>query len=207
MATNRTTGRLALFLLGLFLCGGAGAVAPDMASAQVQDTAERMLAVLEERRSELDSSPRLIYELVNEIVVPGFDFERITRSVLGRNWRKADAEQRRALVVEFRQMLVRVYAKSLLNYAGQKIRILPLRPGKRPDHVVVHTEVNEPGGPTIPINYRMYLQDGAWKVYDIIIDGVSLVSNYRSSFAAEVRRKGIDGLIRTLKARNGDGAA
>ncbi len=104
-------------------------------------------------------------------------------------------------------MLVRVYAKSLLNYAGQKIRILPLRPGKRPSHVTVHTEVNETGGPRIPINYRMYLKDGAWKVYDIIIDGVSLVSNYRGSFAAEVRRKGIDGLIQTLKARNGDRAA
>jgi phospholipid transport system substrate-binding protein len=178
-----------------------------MASAQVQDTAKRMLAVLEARRSELDSSPGLIYELVNEIVLPSFDFERITGSAMGRNWRKANAEQKKALVVEFRQMLVRVYAKSLLNYAGQEIRILPLRPGKRPDHVMVHTEVNEPGGPTVPINYRMYLKDGSWKVYDVIIDGVSLVSNYRGSFAAEVRRKGVDGLIQTLEARNGGGAS
>ncbi len=207
MAKNRIAYRLGVVFLGLFLCGSVRAVAPDMASALVQDTAERMLAVLEERRSELDSSPHLIYELVNEIVVPGFDFERITRSAVGRNWRKANAEQKKALVMEFRQMLVRVYAQSLLNYAGQKIRILPLRPGKQPNHVMVHTEVNETGGPSIPINYRMYLKDGAWKVYDIIIDGVSLVSNYRGSFAAEVRRKGIDGLIQTLKARNGGGAA
>lgn len=207
MAKNRVVLRLGVFLLGLLLCGGVRAVAPDMASAMVQDAAERMLAVLEERRSDLDSSPHLIYELVNEIVVPNFDFERITRSAVGRNWRKANAEQQKALVVEFRQMLVRVYAKALLNYAGQKIRILPLRPGKQPSHVMVQTEVNETGGPSIPINYRMYMKDGAWKVYDIIIDGVSLVSNYRGSFAAEVRRKGIDGLIQTLKARNGGGAA
>jgi phospholipid transport system substrate-binding protein len=207
MTKNKIISRLGVFLLGLVLCGDALAVAPDIASAQVQDTAKRMLAVLEERRSELDSSPGLIYELVNEIVVPSFDFERITRHAMGRNWRKANAEQQQALVVEFRKMLVRVYAKSLLNYAGQEIRILPLRPGKRPGHVTVYTAVNEPGGPTVPINYRMYLKDGAWKVYDVIIDGVSLVSNYRGSFAAEVRRKGIDGLIQTLKARNGDGAA
>ncbi len=207
MAKNRVVYCLEMFLLGLLLCGGARAVAPDMASAQVQDTAERMLAVLEQRRSELNASPHLIYKLVDEIVVPRFDFERITRSAMGRNWRKADTEQKKSLVVEFRQMLVRVYAKSLLNYAGQEIRILPLRPGRRPGDVTVHTEVNESGGPTIPINYRMYLRDGAWKVYDIIIDGVSLVSNYRGSFASEVRRKGIDGLIQTLRIRNGDGTA
>ncbi len=207
MYKNRVVLRLGVLLLGLLLCGGVRAVAPDMASAIVQNAAERVLAVLEERRSELDSSPHLIYELVNEIVVPNFDFERITRSAVGRNWRKANAEQQTALVVEFRQMLVRVYAKSLLNYSGQKIRILPLRPGKHPNHVTVHTEVNESGGPSIPINYRMYLKGGGWKVYDIIIDGVSLVSNYRGSFAAEVRRKGIDGLIQTLKTRNGGGAA
>ena len=207
MTKNRVAYYLGVFLLGLLLCGGARAVAPDIASAQVQDTAERMLAVLEARRSQLDSSPGLIYELVNEIVLPSFDFERITGSAMGRNWRKANAEQKKALVVEFRQLLVRVYAKSLLNYAGQEIRILPLRPGKRPGQVTVNTEVNEPGGPTVPINYRMYLKDGAWKVYDVIIDGVSLVSNYRGSFAAEVRRKGVDGLIQTLEARNGGGAS
>ena len=182
---------LPLLLLGLLLGGGARAAAPDMASALVQDTTDRMLAVLEERRSDLDTAPGLIYELVNEIVVPNFDFERITRSAMGRNWRKANTEQKQALVEEFQRMLVRVYAKSLLNYAGKEIRILPLRPGKRAGHVTVKTEVNEPGGPAIPIDYRMYLKEGVWKVYDVIIDGISLVSNYRGSFAAEIRRKGV----------------
>ena len=207
MANNRTVWLARLLpklLLGLLLWGGAQAETPDIASALVRDTADRMLVVLEERRSELDSSPGLIYELVNEIVLPNFDFERITRSAMGRNWRKVSAGQRQDLVGEFRQMLVRVYAKSLLNYAGEEIRILPLRPGKRAGHVTVRTEVNEPGGPAIPIDYRMYLKEGAWKVYDVIIDGISLVSNYRGSFAAEVRRKGVDGLIKTLKARNTD---
>ena len=111
------------------------------------------------------------------------------------------------MVTEFRQLLVRVYAKALLNYSGQKIRYLPLRAGRRAGEVTVHTEVREAGGPPIPVNYRLYLKNGAWKVYDISIDGISLVANYRSSFAAEIRRKGVDSLIETLKARNADGSA
>jgi phospholipid transport system substrate-binding protein len=189
------------------LVGMVRAEAPDMASALVQDTTDRMLKALEKRRSDLDSTPGLIYDLVYEIVVPNFDFERITQYAVGRYWRDANAQQRQALVDEFQQLLVRTYAKALLNYSGQEIKILPLRPGSREGHVVVHTEVNESGGPSVPIDYQMYLKSGAWKVYDVSIDGVSLVANYRSSFATEIRRKGIDGLIRTLKARNDKGRA
>jgi phospholipid transport system substrate-binding protein len=178
-----------------------------MASALVRDTSERMLEVLEARRPDLETTPGLIYNLVNEIVVPNFDFERITQYALGRYWRKVDAAQKASMVAEFRQLLVRIYAKALLNYSGQEIRYLPLRPGSRAGEVTVHTEVREAGGPPIPIDYRLYLKGGAWKVYDITIDGISLVSNYRSSFAAEIRRKGVDGLIETLRARNADGSA
>jgi phospholipid transport system substrate-binding protein len=180
---------------------------PDMASALVKDTTDRMLEVLEQRHAEIDARPEIIYDLVNEIVVPNFDFERITQYAMGRFWRQAGAEQRQVLVEEFRRLLVRTYAKALLNYTGQKIRILPLRPGSREGQVRVHTEVNEPGGPTVPIDYQMYLKAGAWKVYDVIIDGVSLVSNYRGSFATEIRRGGIAGLIQALKNRNQTGSA
>jgi phospholipid transport system substrate-binding protein len=166
-----------------------------------------MLAVLEERRGELDRDPRLIYQLVDQIVVPNFDFERITRSAVGRYWRKAKAAQRTALVNEFQQLLVRTYAKALLTYSGQEIHYLPLRPGRKPGSVTVHTEVSEGGAPPIPIDYRLYLKDGVWKVYDVTIDGISLVANYRSSFAAEIRRNGIDGLIQVLQKRNRDGTA
>ena len=198
---------LVVVLVGLLVTGPAQTGAPDLASAVVRDTSERMLKVLEERRQELEFTPGLIYELVNEIVVPSFDFERITRYAMGRNWHKANTTQKAELIAEFQRLLVRTYAKALLNYSGQEIRYLPLRPGRRAGEVTVHTEVREAGGPSIPIKYRMYLNKGAWKVYDVTIDGVSLVANYRSSFAAEVRRKGVSGLIGTLKARNADGAA
>lgn len=207
MLKNSRVSLLGAGFLGLLLSGPVRAEAPDMASALVRDTAERMLKVLEKRRSELETTPGLIYALVNEIVAPNFDFERITRYAMGRYWRNADAGQKASMVNEFRQMLVRTYAKALLNYSGQEILYLPLHPGRRAGEVTVHTEVREAGGPRIPIDYRLYLKGGAWKVYDITIDGVSLVANYRSSFATEIRRNGIDGLIDTLRARNAGGSA
>lgn len=204
---RKTSLLVGVVLLGLLLSSPIRAATPDLASALVRETSERMLEVLEARRSELETTPGLVYKLVNEIVVPNFDFERITQYAMGRHWRKVDAGQKASMVVEFRQLLVRVYAKALLNYSGQEIRYLPLRPGNRRGEVTVHTEVSEAGGPSVPINYRLYLKGGVWKVYDITIDGVSLVANYRSSFAAEIRRKGVDGLIETLRTRNADGSA
>jgi phospholipid transport system substrate-binding protein len=176
----------------------------DLVTSLVRDTSEQMLAVLKSRRADLDREPRLIYQLVHEKLVPKFDFERITQSAMGVHWRKATPEQRQQLIGEFRQLLVRTYAKALLNYSGQQIRYLPLSPGRTPDDVTVQTQVAEGGGPVIPIDYRLYLQGGTWKVYDLVIDGVSLVANYRTSFAAEVGRGGVEGLIRTLQSRNAD---
>jgi phospholipid transport system substrate-binding protein len=200
------------FFLGCVLwmvacCGQAWAETEDMASALVRDTTTRMLEVLQQRQDELTQSPGLIYDLVEEMVVPNFDFQRITSYAVGRYWREATAVQRQALVNEFQHMLVRTYAKALLNYAGQEIRFLPLRPGNREGQVTVRTEVNEAGGAPIPIDYSMYMKAGAWKVYDVTIDGVSLVANYRSSFATEIRSKGIDGLIQTMKNRNQSSSA
>lgn len=194
----------ALCLFGLM--GAARAETTDMASALVRETTTQMLAVLDKRRAELEEQPNLIYDLVQEFVVPNFDFQRITSYALGRYWRNANAEQRKLLVHEFQQMLVRTYAKALLNYSGQEVRFLPLRPGNRDGQVTVRTEVSEAGGAPIPIDYAMYMRGSDWKVYDVSIDGVSLIANYRSSFASEIRANGIDGLIRTLQARNESGS-
>lgn len=191
----------------LLFCGAAKSQSPDMASALVRDTSDRMLQVLEERRADLDADPGLIYELVGEILVPNFDFKRITSFAMGRYWRKASPEQQAQLVEQFQRLLVRTYAKALLNYSGQEIRYMPLRPGRRPGQITVRTEVNEPGGVPIPIDYQLHLKDGAWKVYDVVIDSVSLVANYRSSFAAQIRRGGIDGLVQALVQRNQGGAS
>ena len=179
--------------------------AEDMASALVRDTSDRMLATLKARHSEIDQRPQLIYQLVGQIVVPHFDFERITQAAMGRYWRQATPQEQAELVHQFEQLLVRTYAKALLSYSDQEILYLPLRPGRDSGDVTVATQVQEPGAPPIPINYRLYLKDGAWKVYDVFIDNVSLIANYRSSFANQIRRDGIRGLITTLNDRNDGG--
>lgn len=192
-------------LLLVLLFPGAPLAAEDMATALVRDTSERMLSALEKRRAEIDRNPSLIYRLVDDILVPHFDFEKITRAAVGAHWRKATPAQRSALTDAFRELLIRTYAQTLLNYSGQDIRYLPVRPGHRKNMVTVSTEVREPGGPRLPVDYRMYLKDGAWKVYDVVIDHVSLVSNYRSTFDTHIRRSGIDSLIARLNEMNRKG--
>jgi len=197
--------RFLTLLIALLSCAPAVPAAQDVATALVRDTSERMLSTLEKRRVQIDRNPSLIYGLVDQILVPHFDFDKITQAAVGAHWRKATPDQRRALTDGFREVLIRTYAQSLLNYSGQEIRYLPVRPGQRENMVTVSTEVREPGGPPIPIDYRMYLKDGAWKVYDVVIDHASLVSNYRSSFDTEIRRKGIEGLIARLGEMNRKG--
>jgi phospholipid transport system substrate-binding protein len=193
--------RFAIFGIVLLWLGGALA-ADDSASTLVRDTSQRMLSALESHRAEIDRDPERIYPLLDTIVVPHFDFERITASAMGRYWRRATPEQRRELTQQFQELLVRTYAKALLAYSGQKIRYLPVRPGGSPSVVTVATQVQEPGSPPVAIDYSLHRKDGDWKVFDIAIDHVSLVANYRSSFASQIRQGGIDGLIDRLREMN-----
>jgi phospholipid transport system substrate-binding protein len=188
------------------LTGAAVAASPDMASALVKDASERMLTTLEKRRAEVDRNPSMIYDLVQKILVPHFDFERITQSAVGRHWSQATPAQQQALTAGFRALLIRTYAKALLRYSGQEIRYLPVRPGADPNSVTVSSEIIQSGGPPLPVDYRLYIKGGAWKVYDVVIDNVSLVTNYRGSFAAEIRQGGINGLVQRLDEMNAKGA-
>jgi len=164
-----------------------------------------MLSTLEKRRAEVDRDPSLIFGLVDEIVVPHFDFEKITQQAVGIHWKDASPEQRQGLTNGFREVLIRTYAKALLNYSGQDIRYLPVKPGQREGTVTVPTEVREKGGPAVPVDYRMYEKSGKWLVYDLVIDNVSLIKNYRDSFNTEIRRQGIDALISHLQQMNRKG--
>jgi len=201
---SRGTFLLLIAVVALTLGGGAFA-AQDEATALVKRTTERMLSTLQARRAEVDRNPSMIYGMIDTIVAPHFDFERITQGAVGQYWKKASPAQQRDLVNRFKQVLVRTYARSLLNYSGEEIRYLPLRPGSRSNTVTVSTEVSEPGGAPIPIDYRMYNNGSGWKVYDVVINNASLVGNYRSSFSAEIRQKGVDGLITKLGDMNSKG--
>ena len=188
--------------LALFLALPVRAAGPADAQALVRSTADRVLAEVKANKKELDRSPARIYDLVQAHVVPHFDFTRMSQSALGRHWRAASEDQRSALTREFQELLVRTYAVALLNYSGQQIEYLPLRAGGADDDVLVQTRVTEAGAPPVPIDYRLSQAAGRWKVYDVVIDNVSLVSNYRSSFAEQVQRNGLDGLIQQLADRN-----
>jgi phospholipid transport system substrate-binding protein len=195
------------FLLLPLLWSGSGLAADSTAEATalVQRTAEKIIKTLEARRAEVQRQPALIYGMIDDIVAPHFDFERITQGALGQAWRQASPEQQRQLVSGFKQVLIRTYARSLLSYSGEEIRYLPAKAGNKPSTVTVATEVQQPGAAPIPVDYRMHNGSGAWQVYDVVISDASLVGNYRTSFADEIRKSGIDGLIAKLGDMNRQG--
>jgi len=169
----------------------------------VRDTSSRMLLALQSERTRIAQDSGRLYELVAEIVLPYFDFRRMSQWVLGRNWRTATAQQRERFVEQFRILLVRTYGRALSEYADEKVIYLPFDAGSEVDRVTVRTEIEQRGGAPIPVSYSMYLSDSGWKVYDVAISGVSLVTNYRSSFGSIIRKDGMDSLIEQLGSRNG----
>lgn len=168
----------------------------------VRQTSDQMLAELTHRKQELQASPGKIYDLVEHVVLPRFDFQRMSRLVLGKYWPRASDSEKSSFVNAFREMLVRTYATALLNYSGQEIVYLPVQRNASSDEVTVNTQVQSSGALPIPIDYRLYRDGDDWKVFDVSIDGISLVSNYRSSFASQIRRHKLSGLIQKLEQRN-----
>jgi phospholipid transport system substrate-binding protein len=162
-------------------------------------------SVIAEIRANLDiyqSDPKKVYKLVDELVLPHFDFAAMTDLALGRYKDEVSATQRPAIVAEFRQLLVRTYSSALFEYTDQEMIYLPMEGSEADGMVIVRTEIEQAGGFPIPINYELRLGDEGWKVFDVSVDEVSLVTNYRSSFARAIKKDGIDGLIGTLRERN-----
>jgi phospholipid transport system substrate-binding protein len=185
-----------------FLAGAvqAAEVAPDVL---VKDTAQEVLAIVKKDKDIQAGDRKKIYDLVEAKVLPHFDFRRMTQLAVGRYWRQASPEQQEALVNEFRTLLVRTYSTSLTAYKDQVIEYRPLRLQPGDTDVTVKTVVRQTGGqPPVPIDYSLILTPNGWKVYDVTVDNISLVTNYRSSFATEIRTKGVDGLIRSLAEKN-----
>jgi phospholipid transport system substrate-binding protein len=159
--------------------------------------------VVEELKRDLAAGRRTdIDRLVEKKILPLFDFERMTSMAVARSWRGASPEQRRALVTEFRTLLVRTYSLSLSSYRNQEIEYKPLRAAAGDTEVLVMSSVRQPGAQAVTIDYSMEDTPAGWKVFDVKVAGVSLVITYRETFAAAVRDGGIDGLIETLAAKN-----
>jgi len=169
----------------------------------IKQTSEKVLSALDENKEKYKEQPEEIFKLVNDIILPHLDFRAMSKLALGKNWRKANHEQQHRFVNAFKTMLIRTYSKSLTEYAGQEIKFLPYHPpaaGKRTTKV--KTVIDQGAGPDIPITYSLRIKNDIWKVYDIKIDGISLVTNYRNSFASDIRKVGIDGLIEQLLAKS-----
>ena len=193
---------IALSLL-LLMLGSVGA-AVRLPQEVIQDTSAQMIDALRKNSVALRQDSSRIYELVEQIVLPNFDFQLMSRWVLGRAWQQATAEQRRLFADEFRTLLVRTYAKALLEDADQDIRVPPQPPASS-DQTTVRTEVQPKMGRPSQINYSMNLGPQGWKVYDVTVDSVSLVTNYRSTFASQIRNNGLDAVIADLRQRNAQG--
>jgi phospholipid transport system substrate-binding protein len=141
-------------------------------------------------------------KLAEEKVLPLIDFEEAARLAVGRAWAQATPEQRKKLVEEFRRMLVRTYSNAISAYEGQTMQVLPVRMKPGDTEVTVHNRYLRAGGKPLPVDYQMHKTDQGWKIYDITVEGVSLVLTYRSEFDAIVKQEGIDGLIKRLEEKN-----
>ena len=168
----------------------------------VRDTSTQMLMTLRDEKTSINQNPARLHEMIAENVMPCFDFERMARWTLGKYWRNASLEQREEFVKEFRDLLVRSYGRVLVDYADAEIVYLPFRMKDDETQVKVNTELSRPHDNAVKITYNLHSTTSGWKVYDVVIEGVSLVTNYRSSFMSMVRKDGIDQLIYLLASKN-----
>lgn len=186
---------LAAFASGLTLA--ADIVPPDVL---VRNTSKEVLDIIKKDKEIQTGDRKKLLDLVETKILPHFNFTRITRLAVGKNWRTATPEQQQALVKEFRTLLVRTYSTALTSYKDQTYEVKTA--DVKGDDASVKVEINQPGGQPIIIDYSLEKTQQGWKVYDVIVAGISLVTNYRSTFNNEINRSGIDGLIKTLMDKN-----
>ncbi|MBL0168960.1 MAG: ABC transporter substrate-binding protein [Propionivibrio sp.] len=194
----------ALFALvvGLFLsCSSVFAqeVTPD---ALIKKVTEDVLTIVRQDKDIQNGNTKKAIDLVETKVLPIFDFQRMTALAMGKDWNKATPEQKKRLSEEFKTLLVRTYSNALTGYRDQMVRYKPSKMQSGDTEVLVRTEVLKPGNKPIALDYALEKQADGWKVFDVIVAGVSLVTNYRDTFNQEVRANGIDGLIKMLVTKN-----
>jgi phospholipid transport system substrate-binding protein len=198
--------RFSVFWLLLAL-GSPNLMAADIKpDVLVKNTVDKIMHAIETDMDISAGDMTKSIEFVEAQVAPHFDFSRMARLAVGRPWRQATPEQRDVIIHEFRLLLIRSYASAFTRFKGIKIEILPLRPSENPDWALVESVIKLPTAVAQPIslNYDMELIDGKWKVFDLQIDGASLIINNRNIFQREIQSSGIDGLIYTLKQKNAE---
>lgn len=181
---------------------------PSMAQAEVpspdvliDNTVREVMQIVNTDRGIVSNQKRLL-ELVDAKILPHFDFTRMTQLAVGRSWRTATTEQKQALTAEFRTMLVRTYTKVFITYPDPKVEVKPVKLGSDDAETTVRTVIHLKSGQAVTIDYEMQKSPTGWKAFDVTVEGVSLVTSYRGSFADQIQQVGIDGLVQALADKN-----
>ena len=190
---------LGLMLMAVVLGARAEITAPDVL---VKNTAQEVLAIVKQDRDIQSGDKKKILALVDAKVLPHFDFERMTRQAVGRGWKKATPEQQKILITEFRNLLVRTYTNAFMRFRDQTVEVKPLKVPAGADEVTVKTLIVKQGTEPDSVDYTMEKTADGWKVFDLTVDGASLVTTYRGTFSDQVQQSGIDGLIKMLVDKN-----
>jgi phospholipid transport system substrate-binding protein len=194
---------LCLAGLGLVLFTNVAMANIDMApDVLVKQTADDVLAIVKNDKDIQAGNQQKLFAVVEEKILPNFDFDRVCRMVLGKNWKSASPEQQALFQKEFRSLLLRTYATALGKYRDQVIEYRPMQTDASEKNVTVKTQIIQKGGQPIAVDYSLVKGPAGWKVYDITIENVSLVTNYRSQFSSEIRQNGLDSLNKKLADKN-----
>lgn len=187
----------------LFACLMAVSVwAEEAPDALVKRVSEEVLEIVHKDKDIQNGHLKKVLELVDSKILPYFNFQHMTALAVGKDWRKATPQQQQQLMSEFKSLLVRTYSNALTSYRDQTIRYKPFKSNAGDTDALVRTEIVQPGNKAVPVDYSLEKIDGGWKVYDVSVAGISLVTNYRESFAQEVRNGGIEGLIQAVASKN-----
>lgn len=190
---------------GIFAAGAARAQAPadGVAPDQLVKTVTLEVVDIIQKDKDIQKGDRKkVIALIEAKVLPHFNFQAMTSSAVGRNWDKASAEQKARLMEEFKTLLVRTYSSALASYSNQKFDFRPLRAKPTDTDVTVNVRIMQSGSQPVTIDYDMEKRPGGWKVWDVRVGGISLVANYRTEFDNQIRESGVEGLIKTLVAKN-----
>ena len=188
--------------LGLVLAASPLFAQEEAPDTKIKKVTEDVLTIVRQDKDIQSGNTKKAIDLVEARVIPHFNFQRMTALAMGRDWNKASPEQKTRLSEEFKTLLVRTYSNALTSYRDQTLRYKPFKMQPGETDVVIKTEIVQPGAKPIQLDYSLEKQGNDWKVYDVIVAGVSLVSNYRDTFNQEVRANGVDSLIQMLANKN-----
>jgi phospholipid transport system substrate-binding protein len=195
---------IAAMTLALLVGTGAHGAEPAAADASdpsklIEDCAQRMLKDLDAHRAEYRKDPTKINKLVDEVLLPHFDTQYAARLVLGKYWREATSDQRQRFIDAFYQSLLENYGSALAEFTADRMRVLPFQGDANAEQAMVRTEVKRSDGTRVPVNYSMRKSKDGWKAWDVTIEGISYVKNFKTQYGAEIEQKGLEAVIKRLE--------